>query len=583
MLELIHIKKAFKNKRVLNDINLTFESKGFVALTGESGSGKTTLINIISGVENADSGDLIYDGKKMIFEKESERIKAILKYVSYMSQSQILLYNKTVYENLKEILNLYNIEDENEINVLLNRVHLNETYKNRIVSTLSTGEAQRICIAISLLKKSNILILDEATENLDPTNRELILSILKEISQEKLVILVTHDIVLVKKYIDRLITISNGDIYSDETYTNELVILGKEVEDEHVKGKRKKRLNFPFKNILFYFLIPLIMMFFVAQLSIWIKPNIPSEYNYPNSYYQKIVCDESGNIYAENFIFTKNELKVIFDDEDTYLIFNQFNLFDDFIKGAIDYDFNYKHSKELSIFGEYIVSKTFLELNPTFKEKYTVIEIIEIEKPVVLINYEIIWNHFFPNVSINFDSFYQAFQESFYVKTQLTTKNAKKTISLGLPIENCYQKTISNYYKDNSLSLYFGTIICSIMIYLSAFLYIVLANKQVPYYYKTIAFYRVCGQTNLEIRKKLKMEFYVYPLILIVICSIIAPLAVLLIVNKTGYNRNIFRFDLTNYWITFVISFGLLIALNELMNFIILKTKLKKMIKSRQI
>ncbi|MCM1130786.1 MAG: ABC transporter ATP-binding protein [Roseburia sp.] len=582
MLELKHIYKKFKNKKVLEDINLIFESKGFIAITGESGSGKTTLINIIAGIESADSGEYIFDGKNMIFEKESERIKSILKYVSYMPQSQILLYNKTVYENLKEILNLYNLTDESQIDFILNQVHLNETYKNRIVSTLSTGEAQRVCIAMSLLKRANLLILDEATENLDIVNRELILNILKEISKTRLVILVTHDTSLAEKYVDRLITISNRKIYSDVVLDNSRIPFIKESnEEEQIKGRRKKRLNLPLKNILFYLLIPLIFIFLIAQISIWIKPNISSESNCPLSHFKKDPIKKDGAIYAEDTFFTQEELKKIYEEENTYFLFNDVCLFGQFLKGFIDYDFNYKISKTIASFDEFIVSDTFLELNPTFMEKYSVIETIKTEKPVLIINYELTWKHFFPNESMSFELVCKAFQEDLFSKTTIITKDEKKTLSLDLPIVNEYEEAISNYYKSVTLELSFGTTICALMILLSLSLFIVLAIKQAPYYYKIVAFYRVCGKTNLEIRGKLKMDFYIFPLIFIILCSGIVSISVFLIFKKIGYNHELFRFDATTYWVSFTCSLVLLIVLNELMNFLIFKSKLKKLIKTR--
>ncbi|MCM1130783.1 MAG: ABC transporter ATP-binding protein [Roseburia sp.] len=570
MLELKHISKAFKTKKVLVDINLSFDNHGFVAISGESGSGKSTLINIMSGIEASDSGELIYNGENLSFEKENDRIRHVLKQVAYMPQRQVLLNDKTVYENLKEILNIYNINEEEQIEIVLKQVHLNEKYKNRVVSTLSTGEAQRVCLAVSLLKKNDILILDEATENLDPVNREFIMSILKEISEKKLVILVTHDTFLAEKYVDRIITISNREIYDDKLLLNEFVPIEEILEEKEIVNKKRKRISLSFTNIIIYMLIPLIMIFFNASLSILISPNLYDIQNYPAGYF-KINQDEK-------FEFTENEFRKIYEEEHTYFIFNS-NLIEKII-GFIDYDFNYKTSKKITSYNEVIVSNTFLEHNGHFGEEYKILEIITNEKPVIILNYDLVLDYYV-NDSKNVEALYEFYQEGGFSSDTILSTNHKKTLALNLPIKNCLEEIKTFMRAEYAMELNFGITICSIMISLSIALYIVFVNKQSSYYYNLVAFYKVCGQTNLEIRDKLKGKLYFAPIVLIVLITGLIHLFAWVFFRNFHYNRYVFRFDTTTYLVSFGISLFLLILLNELKNYVIFKSKLKKLIKTR--
>lgn len=572
MLELKQISKSFKNKKVLSNINLSFDDTGFVAIIGESGSGKSTLINIMSGIEAPDSGELYFNHKSISYENERTRIKSILKQVAYMPQRQILLNDKTVYENLKEILELFQIDDESQINTVLKQVRLNEKYKNRLVSTLSTGEAQRVCIALNLLKQANILVLDEATENLDEANREFIFGILKEISKEKLVVLVTHDTFMAKKYVDRMITISNREIYSDEVFSNDSISIQEISKDESIVGKKRKKLSVSFTNIIIYMLVPLIMIFLTAIFSIYISPNIYDVNNYPSGYYH-INQDKKEE-------FTEEEFKLIYQEENTYFIFN-LSLILDSVCGYIDYDFNYNTSKKIMSYNEVIVSDTFLKLNKVSWVKYKKIDIIPNEKPILIMNYDLVLEHYLESDSKSEEAAYAFYKNGGFESKFILSTNPKKTLALNLPIENSLD-SIKNFMRNNfAMQFKFGMTICIIMLALCIALYIVFANKETSYYFNVVAFYRVCGQTNTEIRKKLKGKLYIWPIGLILFLSGTIYLILYLIFTNIGYDIYVFRFDAKTYLISFGLSVGLLVLLNELKNFIILKTQLKKLIKLR--
>lgn len=181
----------------LNNINLTLPEKGLVIIIGESGSGKSTLLNCLSKIEKINSGEI--EG----ISKEE---------VSFVFQDYQLIENLSVKENL--VLFSDNISN---IDFILDKLDLLR-FKNKKVNELSGGQKQRVAIARSIILNTKYLFADEPTGNLDSDNSMKIAKILKEISSDKLVLIVTHNQELFNKYADRIITISHGKISSDHTF-----------------------------------------------------------------------------------------------------------------------------------------------------------------------------------------------------------------------------------------------------------------------------------------------------------------------------------------------------------------------------
>ena len=227
MIRLKGVNKYFnKGKRneihVINDTTLELEPTGLVALLGPSGSGKTTLLNAIGGLDKADSGEIFVDGER-ITSKSASGVDEIrnLK-IGYIFQDYKLVDNMTVYENVAMVLRMIGIKDEAEIRKRIE--YILETlgiyrYRNRMADMLSGGERQRVGIARAIAKNPKIIIADEPTGNLDSANTIEIMNIIKAISRDRLVVLVTHEVELAKFYASRIIELKDGKIIND--YANQ--------------------------------------------------------------------------------------------------------------------------------------------------------------------------------------------------------------------------------------------------------------------------------------------------------------------------------------------------------------------------
>ena len=227
MVKLENVNKYFYRRKkneihIINNTTLEFESKGLVALLGASGSGKTTLLNAIGGLDKVNKGKIYINGKK-ITKKRTHTIDKIRNLnIGYIFQDYKLLDNLSVYENIAMTLKMIGIKDKKEIetrvNYVLESVNMYR-YRNRPAKMLSGGERQRVSIARALVKNPNIVIADEPTGNLDSKNSLEIMNIIKAISKDKLVILVTHEVELAKFYASRIIELQDGKIVKD--YKNE--------------------------------------------------------------------------------------------------------------------------------------------------------------------------------------------------------------------------------------------------------------------------------------------------------------------------------------------------------------------------
>ncbi len=199
---------------VLNDVSLELPERGMVAIFGRSGCGKTTLLNAIGGLDNTNSGNILIDGEKI-----SDRNDVIRnKYIGYIFQNYNLNMEQTCFENVADALRLCGISDDKIIEsrtlAALRNVGL-ENYKHRTPDTLSGGQMQRIAIARAIVKTPRIILADEPTGNLDEANTVMIMDLLKQIAQNHLVILVTHEADLVDHYCDRVIELADGKIVGE--------------------------------------------------------------------------------------------------------------------------------------------------------------------------------------------------------------------------------------------------------------------------------------------------------------------------------------------------------------------------------
>ena len=207
---------------VINNTSLELEDSGLVAFLGASGSGKTTLLNVIGGLDNFNKGSFYIDGVKITKMNYHKMDKIRNLNIGYIFQDYKLLDNLSVYDNVSlvlKMLGLDNKEIKKRVDYVLKTLGIYK-YRGRKCFMLSGGERQRVGIARALVKNPKIILADEPTGNLDSKNSIEIMNIIKAISKDRLVILVTHEEKLANFYATRIIKVTDGSITDD--YKNNL-------------------------------------------------------------------------------------------------------------------------------------------------------------------------------------------------------------------------------------------------------------------------------------------------------------------------------------------------------------------------
>ena len=217
MLTLKNIKKIYEqsDEAVLDDINLTFNRDEFVSILGCSGAGKSTLLNIIGGLDDKTSGKLLINGKD-IYKRDDLNLDYYRKNnVGFIFQNYNLIEHLTVYENVMLPLLLTNSKNKHKrVLKILDKTGLKEK-KNSKICDLSGGQKQRVAISRALINNPDIILADEPTGALDYKTGYEIMNLIKKLSKNKLVIMVTHNKVLAKKYSSRIIYLDKGRVISD--------------------------------------------------------------------------------------------------------------------------------------------------------------------------------------------------------------------------------------------------------------------------------------------------------------------------------------------------------------------------------
>ena len=215
-----YFNRGKKNEiHVINNTSLELPDTGLIALLGPSGCGKTTLLNSIGGLDNPNSGEIFINDKRMTRISSSKKDELRTLNIGYIFQDYNLIEELNVYDNVSLVLRMIGIKDKNEIRKRVNYV-LEKTgiykYRKRNVGMLSGGERQRVGIARAIVKNPDIIIADEPTGNLDSKNTIEIMNIIKSISKNKLVILVTHEKDIAYFYASRIIELLDGKVISDK-------------------------------------------------------------------------------------------------------------------------------------------------------------------------------------------------------------------------------------------------------------------------------------------------------------------------------------------------------------------------------
>ncbi|WP_125574141.1 ABC transporter ATP-binding protein/permease [Levilactobacillus huananensis] len=221
MLELKHIKKYYyvgdSVTKALDDVSVAFRSQEFVAILGPSGSGKTTMLNGIGGLDIYDSGDLAIEGKSTKDFSASDWDAYRNNSVGFIFQSYNIISHLSILDNVEMGMTLSgvpNAEKKEKARKALDRVGLTP-HINKKPNQLSGGQLQRVAIARAIANEPEILLCDEPTGALDTETSEEIMQLIKELSAERLVIMVTHNPDLAHQYADRIIEFADGKIQHD--------------------------------------------------------------------------------------------------------------------------------------------------------------------------------------------------------------------------------------------------------------------------------------------------------------------------------------------------------------------------------
>ena len=221
MLELKKINKSYKTanfiQHALNDVTLQFRTNEFVSILGPSGSGKTTLLNIIGGLDHYDSGDLIINHKSTKNYKENDWNAYRNNCIGFIFQNYNLINHISILENVEMGMTLSGVSNKikrKRALDALDRVGLSE-HSHKKPNQLSGGQMQRVAIARALANNPDIILADEPTGALDTKTSEQIMELIKEISKDKLVIMVTHNRELAEKYSTRIVELKDGKLISD--------------------------------------------------------------------------------------------------------------------------------------------------------------------------------------------------------------------------------------------------------------------------------------------------------------------------------------------------------------------------------
>jgi len=225
MIELKKITKYYNENAVvvaaLKNVSLVIDG-GFTAITGESGSGKTTLLNIIAGTDRYNEGELLYGGNETSYYDDAEWERYRREKVSYVYQDFNLLDSFSCRKNIEAALALTDCKNPKARALeLLDAVGLSSHAKHK-AARLSGGQKQRLAIARALAKDTPVILADEPTGNLDSKTSLEILSLLKEISRTKTLIMVTHNYNDAQAFIDRKIRLHNGEVIEDFVLNREM-------------------------------------------------------------------------------------------------------------------------------------------------------------------------------------------------------------------------------------------------------------------------------------------------------------------------------------------------------------------------
>jgi putative ABC transport system ATP-binding protein len=223
ILEIKNVSKVYNESEIqvnaVNGVSLEFQEAEFAAIVGPSGSGKTTLLNLIGGLDNPTSGEIIIDGTNLAKLKSSELIDFRMRNIGFVFQSYNLIPVLTAKENVEFIMNLQKWsrkERDERTFELLKAIGLFERANSR-TTKMSGGQQQRIAVARALASRPKFVLADEPTANLDSKSAATLLEIMEKLNHEEKITFIfsTHDARVVKMA-HRVITLEDGKVVSDD-------------------------------------------------------------------------------------------------------------------------------------------------------------------------------------------------------------------------------------------------------------------------------------------------------------------------------------------------------------------------------
>ena len=371
-MQIVNLTKVYnkekENERVaLDNVSFNLPNKGLIFILGKSGSGKSTLLNLLGAIDTPTSGKIIVGSKDITLLKEKEKADYRAFYCGFVFQDYNLIPELDVWNNIA--LNLEKYEEE-KINEVLDLVGLLE-YKNSKINELSGGQAQRIAIARALVKKPKVIFLDEPTAALDNETGREILELLKKLSLERLIVVVSHNEEFASIYSQRTIKLEKGKIIddTDKTQENSNDIL----ELKRRRLSLKNILNLVLANLKFHkvkFFMTLIISVLTLSLGVlflWINNTLTDDYYYKllleNDVQYSVIQNTNSNLLKDN------EYNISYIEDDIYLDdYEQTSLYDTFSLegyGQIDLarieNFNFSLTGKLPVNDNEVVITKFVQ------------------------------------------------------------------------------------------------------------------------------------------------------------------------------------------------------------------------------
>ncbi len=308
MIKLERVSKIYNNNGVLttglHNINLELEKNEIVAIVGESGSGKSTLLNVLTKMDSFDEGEYYYKGNETSYFDVNDMDNFRKDKVGFIFQNYNIIDSYTVLEN---VMLPFIIKGENKKDAkikakeLINKVGLNNRIKNK-GTELSGGEKQRCVIARALASDCEILACDEPTGNLDSKTGEEIIKLIKEVANDKLVLIVTHNYDQVKDIVTRKIKIKDGEIIEDVIFQKKEKDPDEKLELEYKPIINKIKLDIAkdnIKNTPKKTIFTSVVLFFVAMFSLFL--------------FQGINYLTNNQSYINNFVYKGEDKIIVYD------------------------------------------------------------------------------------------------------------------------------------------------------------------------------------------------------------------------------------------------------------------------------